>query len=387
MLPAQKDFSDTIVRWKPDIIPTNHRYCIIFSRAWQWRYFYTLNLERMILMRLPNGYGTAYKLSGNRRRPFVARISCGYNEKGRAIYQYLGYYATKKEALQALADYNKNPYDLNLSRSTISDIWEIFKSRRFDKISKSGINVYTTAYKHLKPIHDKSIKDLKTYQLQALIDGINRGWQTKSHIQTLLHQMYDIALELDIVTKNYAAFIKLDSKPQSNIHKAFTKEEIQMLFDCVFFQPLADTVLIMIYTGLRPSEMLEIKTENVHLKERYIIAGKKTKAGTDRIIPINNKVLPFIQKRYNTNHIYLIEENSHALSYEKYRIAFSSLMSTLNMSHLPHDGRHTFASLMNSAGANSVATKKIMGHATSDITEKIYTHKALDELLCNVNLI
>lgn len=338
-------------------------------------------------MKLPNGYGTAYKLSGNRRRPYVARISCGYNEKGHAIYQYLGYYATKKEALQALADYNKNPYDLDLSRSTISDIWEIFKTRRFDKISQSGISVYNAAYGHLKPIHNTSIKDIKTYQLQRLIDNINRQWQTKSHVVTLLNQLFDIAIELDIIQKNYAKYIKLDSKPQSDIHKAFTKDEIQMLFDCVFFQPIADTVLIMIYTGLRPSEMLEIRTENVHLKERYIIAGKKTKAGKDRIIPISNKVLPFIQKRYNPDNAYLISGDKGKVSYSKYSKDFSALMDTLNMSHLPHDGRHTFASLMDSAGANSVAIKKIMGHSALGVTEKVYTHKAIDELLYNVNLI
>lgn len=338
-------------------------------------------------MKLPNGYGTAYKLSGNRRRPYVARITCGYNDKGHAIYKYLGYYATKKEALQALASYNQNPYDLDLSRSTVSDIWEIFKARRFDKISDSGIYVYNAAYGHLKPIHNKNIKDLKTYELQRLIDNIDRQWQTKSHVVTLLNQLFDIAIELDIIQKNYAKYIKLDSKPQSNIHRAFSKEEIQMLFDCVFFQPLADTVLIMIYTGLRPSEMLEIRTENVHLKERYIIAGKKTKAGKDRIIPINNKVLPFIQKRYNPDNTYLISGGKGKVSYSKYSKDFSALMNALNMEHLPHDGRHTFASLMDSAGANSVATKKIMGHATSDITEKVYTHKAIDELLCNVNLI
>lgn len=338
-------------------------------------------------MKLPNGYGTAYKLSGNRRRPYVARITCGYNDKGHAIYKYLGYYATKKEALQALASYNQNPYDLDLSRSTVADIWEIFKSRRFDKISDSGIYVYNAAYGHLKPIHNKNIKDLKTYELQRLIDNIDRQWQTKSHVVTLLNQLFDIAIELDIIQKNYAKYIKLDSKPQSDIHKAFTKDEIQMLFDCVFFQPIADTVLIMIYTGLRPSEMLEIRAENVHLKERYIIAGKKTKAGKDRIIPINNKVLPFIQKRYNPDNTYLISGDKGKVSYSKYSKDFSALMDTLNMSHLPHDGRHTFASLMDSAGANSVVIKKIMGHATSDITEKVYTHKAIDELLCNVNLI
>ena len=46
----------------------------------------------------------------------------------------------------------------------------------------------------------------------------------------------------------------------------------------------------MIYTGLRPTELLEIQTENVHLDEKYMAGGMKTEAGKDRIIPLNDKI-------------------------------------------------------------------------------------------------
>ena len=62
-------------------------------------------------------------------------------------------------------------------------------------------------------------------------------------------------------------------------------------------------------------------------------------------------------------------------------------MQTLGMEHLPHDGRHTFASIANTAVVNSVSIKLIMGHSSQDITERVYTHKAIDELLAAVNMI
>ena len=34
-------------------------------------------------MKLPNNYGSVYKLSGNRRRPYIAKITIGYNNKGK----------------------------------------------------------------------------------------------------------------------------------------------------------------------------------------------------------------------------------------------------------------------------------------------------------------
>lgn len=51
-------------------------------------------------MRLPNGYGGVVKLSGNRRRPYAARITTGWHindETGKKIqhFQILGYAATR----------------------------------------------------------------------------------------------------------------------------------------------------------------------------------------------------------------------------------------------------------------------------------------------------
>lgn len=59
--------------------------------------------ERSNTMRNPNGYGSVVKLSGNRRKPFFARKTVGFNDKGHPIYEPIGYYAERKEAMMALA--------------------------------------------------------------------------------------------------------------------------------------------------------------------------------------------------------------------------------------------------------------------------------------------
>lgn len=43
--------------------------------------------------------------------------------------------------------------------------------------------------------------------------------------------------------------------------------------------------------------------------------------------------------------------------------------------HLPHDCRYTIASLMDNAGANKLCTKRIIGHTSPDLIDKVYTHK------------
>ena len=42
---------------------------------------------------------------------------------------------------------------------------------------------------------------------------------------------------------------------------------------------------------------------------------------------------------------------------------------------------------MNNAGANKVSIQRIMGHASKDITDKVYTHKDIAELKKAVDLI
>ena len=137
---------------------------------------------------------------------------------------------------------------------------------------------------------------------------------------------------------------------------------------------------------------LDIKIENVHIEDRYMVGGKKTKAGKDRIIPISRKIEPFIKKYYeqNKDKIYLITNAfGRQMQYSNYRREkWDNIIEKMKFEkHLPHDARHTFASLMDSAGANKLCIKRIIGHASQDITEDIYTHKTLEELIEAIDLI
>ncbi len=70
-------------------------------------------------MKHPNGYGSVVKLKGKRRRPFCARKTVGYDEKSHPIYKPIGYYVKREDALMALAEYNRNPYDIDLAKITL----------------------------------------------------------------------------------------------------------------------------------------------------------------------------------------------------------------------------------------------------------------------------
>ena len=87
-------------------------------------------------MRLPNGYGSVYKLSGKRRKPFIVKKTLGYHvnhETGKSVRDdiIIGYTETKAEGLQMLANYNDNPYDVKTSKMTFKDLYEEWFATRF----------------------------------------------------------------------------------------------------------------------------------------------------------------------------------------------------------------------------------------------------------------
>lgn len=149
---------------------------------------------------------------------------------------------------------------------------------------------------------------------------------------------------------------------------------------------IIDIVLINLYTGMRATELLEMKTSNIDLKHQIMIGGIKTNAGIDREIPIHNKILPLIENRYNLKNEYLItKENSKPILYRHYLDLFKDVMNNLNLDHTPYDCRSTTATKLYNAGIDQLIYKLILGHDVSDITEKHYIKITAEQKLEAIN--
>ena len=68
------------------------------------------------------------------------------------------------------------------------------------------------------------------------------------------------------------------------------------------------------------------------------------------------------------------------MTYDKYRVRWNKICKKLGFSHRPHDTRHTFITLAKEAGINEYVIKLIVGHAIEDVTEKVYTHRTMEQL-------
>lgn len=348
-------------------------------------------------MKLPNGYGTVYKLSGKRRNPYIARKTIGWNydektKKKKQICQTIGYFPTRAKALQALADYNQNPYDLEMSQATFAQIYELWANDAYKTGSESKERNYKSAYKRCEPIHNRKMIELKPAELQNLIDNTpDATYDKQNRIKKLLNQVYKFCIKRDYLRKNYAEDLEIRIKSNRDERQPFTSDEIKFLWNNVDQNEYIKTVLMLIYSGVRVNELLNLRKEDVNLSEQvFFVRKSKTESGI-RTVPIADKVLPFWEhfiSKTECDYV-LTTTNGTPFSYTNYQKHYwQPLMEKLNLKHTIHETRHTCISQLIQCGADMTIVKHIVGHKSiMNLTERVYTHIENKKLVETINLI
>lgn len=353
----------------------------------------------MIPIRNPNGYGSVYKLSGKRRRPFVASITIGYDElTGKQNRQILGYYITRKEAMQALADYNTNGIIIK-SDMTLEQIYQDWSSKKYPQLSKQAIQCNQAAWLKFSDLAKLPIINIRTAQLQKIIDdNADMSLSSLQKIKTLAGQLFKYALQNDIVQKNYAQFIEVSAKNKTTAEKQiFTDLQLRQIENLAqkelnSRQPLYfGSILILCYTGFRISEFLQLTNpfSLVCDEQQNIIGlqgGLKTEAGKNRIVPLHPKIQPYIKNLAAQNAPYLYSRDQKQITSNYYRkFVWQPCMKQLNINNMtPHNCRHTFASLCEKAELTPVKIEKLLGHSNYQMS-KHYTHTEIKDLQKAVN--
>lgn len=330
-----------------------------------------------------NGFGSIVKLSGNRRKPFAVRITTGWKD-GKQVRKYLGYYKSEAEALLALAEYHKSGYDIDLSKLTLGEVYDRWITRLEPKVSKNVLNSHNMAKMRFERMANVPITKIKTDQLQDWMDNIDDlSPGSKKRLKSTMIQIWKYAISNDIVTNNYAENIEINEKVEKT-GKVFTENEIKVLWDNVD-NPTAQWILILMYTGMRIGELLELTADKIYLDKHYMVGGLKSEAGIDRVIPIHDAILPLVTKQLGKAKHLMRDEKGRKLSYAKALNQFKMYMLEHKWEHLPHDTRKTAVSMMHSAGIPMEVIRVIVGHSGKGVTEKVYLYKTPYELVEAVN--
>lgn len=338
-------------------------------------------------MKNPNGYGCIRIMSGTRRRPyaFIATI----NGKQRYVASFETLYEAKIFQASYFAEHHKGHRPFRRKSVTFAELyfrWLPFHLNEYAELSESTKSSYENSFKHCATLYDRYFSDLEFLELQSIIDDMrNRqhlSYSSCKKVKNLLSLLYQYAIKSNICSTNYAALISIGKNHPIHPHHIISRQKINRLWRHADM-PGVDSVLILLYTGLRVSEMLQIEKKNINLRQRFIrITKSKTSSGI-RIVPIHPKIMPFILNRLSNPGDFLICDSSgNPYNYTRYRSSvWNKAMKLINgLNHTPHDTRHTVATLLDNAGANETSKRKILGHAGGDITERVYTHKGLRQL-------
>ncbi|MCX5842335.1 MAG: site-specific integrase [Deltaproteobacteria bacterium] len=147
-------------------------------------------------------------------------------------------------------------------------------------------------------------------------------------------------------------------------------------------------ILLLLRSGIRIGELLALKLQDIHLKERTVIIHESAKTGEGRVAYISDDAYKALRKWIkvsNSKRKYLFY--SHCKENMSYGTARSSFNKCLRKAGLVRKGytlhclRHTFASELLSAGMPLESLQILMGHSNIEVTRRYarLTNKALEK--------
>ena len=328
-----------------------------------------------------NGQGTVYKDSNGK---WIAEYTIGWDEGdgklSRKKRKKRGF-ATKAEAIAYLPNLKQDlpQQDMNVK---FKDLYKKWLEGHTEKVTKSTIDCYKSAYKYFSSLYYVEIAKIRTEHMQKCIDECPHGTRTKENMKALGTSLWRYAMQLDIVDRNYAEYLYIKKEEQAE-KIAFSKEHLDTMWANVDKVPNIKYVLLLCYTGMRLSEMLGAMTENYYPEDGYFITGIKTDAGKKRVITISPKIRPFFDDFGKGKHLFT------ELSAKKFRgdlyypalqeLGLDPLDEEGDHIYTPHCCRHTFATLMKDVPAPPTDKQKLIGHAKFEMTAH-YTHTDLESL-------
>lgn len=350
------------------------------------------------MKRLPNNFGSVVKLSGKRTNPYMVRVrtkEATMNHETGTVnqnYKVIGYAKTRDEGLNMLYQYHHDPQYLR-PKMTFKEIYYNMYDEYVAHLSRTSQNSYDASYKAMSDVHERVFSEIKMKELQRTFDNTGKNYPTLQRIKILLNQMYKWAMKYDLVDKDYSRYIELGKhkhkNPNSRKAKIFKRNQIDVLWDIVNSNEYYQVILMLIYTGVRISELLDLKLEDIYLDEQYFdVIESKTEAGV-RKVPIADVILPFFKYWMDkTKCEYLITKtNGERMLYSNFLNAYwKPIIQPLGWDQTPHHTRHTFVTLITEAEIQPTYIKLIVGHeGAMTVTERVYTHIPTRPLIEAVN--
>ena len=289
---------------------------------------------------------------------------------GRKIRQSLGT-SIQQEALKKFAQIKENlllgvPL-FSLSSISFFDFLEKYEEFLVSTKAYNTIRREKIIIKKLKRFFgDIPLSSISQERIERYLQTHCVNPATYNRERAVIKCLFNKGIEWGYVKVNPTEKLKKLKIQQKPVRYLSDKEIAKILAHSGHFR---DIIVFLLNTGLRLSEFVNLKWEDIDFKKR-LIAVKETKSYKVRYIPITQQVEEILSRWKNEG------KPVFSKSYISHKInKIGRLAGFKNIS--PHIFRHTFASRLVMSGVNLRTVQTLLGH--SDIkTTMIYSHLAPD---------
>ena len=290
---------------------------------------------------------------------------------------------------------------LKTEKHTFDDIFQLYIiNDPFTKESTKDVrnSVYN---KHLKDTMGKcDISKIDYEYIQNTLNEFakNNTKQTIENIYKIINGVFTFAYNNNYISRKPYVKLKLNGIKTQSKKKTITLEEFNMLIDR-YKHPRRDKILesdnyivalyIGLYTGIRISECLGLKREDVDLQKNIISINKQIqRVGTEikettlksdasyRSLPISNELHDILEKhfkKYPESEYVVFDKDMNYMKSEKLRKSLARSCEKLGITFNYHMLRHMFITQLYNKGVDIKVAQSLAGHSSYQTTADIYT--------------
>ena len=271
---------------------------------------------------------------------------------------------------------------------TLKSLWDNYSTSSMLKISKSKQGHYNTAWRKLlkAKITNRPIAELVIQDLQDAVDDQALTYYPAKDMKQVLSHLYTRAQAQQDVLSNLAEFIELPEL-EENDPFPFSEKDLKKLWsDYGKGNKMTGYILLMIYTGMMPGELIKAKKDMIDWEKQQIVgAGLKTKKRKQTPIVIADFLIPVLRDLCEFSQTdKLLAIHRDAFYAEFHEILFRCGIED----RTPYACRHTTATAMALGNIAPSVIQSVMRHAKFSTTERyIHTDRDTATMLNAVNLI
>ena len=335
-----------------------------------------------------NGLGSVYKRAD--RDHWCVAVTTGFrvvDGKLRQQRSVKGGFKTKKAANEYLASIiTAGEIRHTKTVPTVAELYQQFVDAPGKKPGATTMSAYKTAFnKRINPtMGDLEINIVSLKHMEEAISGLS--YDTAKDVKDLMSKLFQRAIADGYVQVNPATLLALPEKSSTEI-PAWLPTEIESLWTAYGQgNRIAAACLLMIYTGMMPGELFQLKKDMIHWDERTIVGcGLKTKERKERAIVLSATVLPVLKDLCDTSPSakgFVLGMNRDYF-YADFRQMKKDLV--IRQEVRPYSSRHSTATELELLGVSPSVIAQVLRHKNYATTAKHYIDISADTALAAVD--